>query len=251
MLYPQIFMIDDSQTICAKVIALLRSVHCLVEAYHNSDQGLRQISRSKPDCLLLDIVFPLEKDVNGFALCRKLSTHYQSQLPIIILSNKNTPLDVQYARRQGARGYIGKDECTQTKLITTLINVLPDTFSEWSTHARALASPQQSTASHRSIISSEPLIAEHFIVRRLLPFRSEWSLPSYVESKVIGTVYNALDDKKTVGALEQEVSLKKVSKQTFFRALDILFVHRAIALISPSGQAINLTTYAQLFEHHL
>ncbi len=251
MRYPQILMIDDSQSACAMIIEILRSVYCLAEACYDSRQGLQRIARSKPDCLLLDVIFPQEKDANGFALCRRLTDQYQGELPIVILSSKNTLLDKQYARRQGAREYIVKDEFTPTRLITTLVNVLPDTFSEWSTRARTYVPPQQRSPLQQPLVSSELLEAEYLTVRRIALFKKEWTIPGYVESRTIDIVYNALDDKKTVGMLERELLLKRVSKQAFFRALDILFTRRAIALLSFSGQPINQMTYARLFEHHL
>lgn len=137
-------MIDDSETVCTRVLEILRSVHCLAEAYRDSKQGLQRIARSKPDCLLLELVFPQEKDANGFALCRKLALQYRHELPIVILSSKNTPLDIRYAREQGARGYIDKNQFSAAKLITTLVAVLPDTFFDWSTSAKAALAQQRS-----------------------------------------------------------------------------------------------------------
>jgi DNA-binding response OmpR family regulator len=55
---------------------------------------------------LLDVVLPKQ---SGFQVCRRLKQMEQSRgIPIILISGKNTPLDMKWGMQQGADLYLTK-----------------------------------------------------------------------------------------------------------------------------------------------
>jgi twitching motility two-component system response regulator PilH len=55
---------------------------------------------------VLDVVLP---KLNGFQVCRKLKQNELSRnIPVILISGKNTPLDKKWGLQQGADMYITK-----------------------------------------------------------------------------------------------------------------------------------------------
>ena len=65
-----------------------------------------QVTRERPDVLLLDIVMPKR---NGYELLRSLKRNAQTRTtPVVLVSSKNQASDRAWGRRQGADDYLGK-----------------------------------------------------------------------------------------------------------------------------------------------
>lgn len=72
----------------------------------DGDEALEKVFRERPQCIVLDVVLPKQ---NGFQLCRKLKNFEASKnIPIILLTSKNTALDRSWGLRQGADMYMTK-----------------------------------------------------------------------------------------------------------------------------------------------
>ena len=102
----KILIIDDSATECLFMQKALSDVGYQALVANDGYEGLRILLREKPDCLILDIVLP---GINGFEICRQIrSQSFTRDLPIIIVSTKNSPSDKFWAKKQGANYYLVK-----------------------------------------------------------------------------------------------------------------------------------------------
>ena len=102
----KILIIDDSATECLFMKKALADVGYQTLVANDGYQGLKILLREKPDCLILDIVLP---GISGFEVCRQIrSQSLTRDLPIIIVSTKNSPSDRFWAKKQGANYYLAK-----------------------------------------------------------------------------------------------------------------------------------------------
>lgn len=69
-------------------------------------QALDAVVEDKPDLVLLDVVMD---DMDGFRICRELSTNPDTEeVPIIMVNDKDQRVDRLWAAQQGAKGHINK-----------------------------------------------------------------------------------------------------------------------------------------------
>ena len=100
----KVLVVDDSWTELTMIATPLRNYGFDVVTAVDGDEALEKVFREHPQCIVLDVVLPKQ---NGFQLCRRLkSLDASKDIPIILLTNKNTPLDKSWGLRQGADMYI-------------------------------------------------------------------------------------------------------------------------------------------------
>jgi DNA-binding response OmpR family regulator len=72
------------------------------------------IDAEHPGLILLDVVMPQR---NGFQACRELKSHASySQIPVLLVTSKNTDSDKFWGQQQGADGYVVKPFTAQELL---------------------------------------------------------------------------------------------------------------------------------------
>lgn len=77
-----------------------------VKRASDGEQGLKMLSREKPDCLLLDILLP-KKD--GFEVIKEARAKLEfKKMPIIVISNLGQKDDIDKALDLGANDYFIK-----------------------------------------------------------------------------------------------------------------------------------------------
>ncbi len=103
---PKILIIDDEQDLVEITqMALEFNGHDVVSA-NDGAAGLALASTTKPDIILLDVMMPV---MNGYEVCEKLKTDPQlKKIPVIMLSAKAQPGDIQTGRDAGADSYMTK-----------------------------------------------------------------------------------------------------------------------------------------------
>ena len=103
---PKVLVVDDSWTDLTLIATPLRESGYDVITAVDGEEALEKVLQERPQCVLLDVILPKQ---NGFQLCRKLKTMEQSRdIPIILISGKNTPLDKRWGLQQGADMYLTK-----------------------------------------------------------------------------------------------------------------------------------------------
>ncbi|HEX7737204.1 MAG TPA: response regulator [Ktedonobacteraceae bacterium] len=130
-------IIDDS-IVVRKIVETSMSragVQCL--SFRDGYEALRAFKtelKQPPDLIFLDINLPR---IDGFDLLHLLKSHsYFDQMPVIILSSRDSVLDRVKCRLAGARGYLVKPFRTQ-ELLAMASHYLPDLAA--STHEHSLS----------------------------------------------------------------------------------------------------------------
>jgi len=70
--------------------------------------GLAKIKQEKPDLILLDMVMP---KMGGFEVMRELNKDENlAKIPVIIISNSGQPVELEKAKKLGAKDWLIKTE---------------------------------------------------------------------------------------------------------------------------------------------
>jgi CheY-like chemotaxis protein len=119
---PKILIIDDSSTSRFYMATALQKAGYQVLASGDGAEGFTLVLHEPPDCLIVDVVLP---GMGGFEICRRLrSREALRALPIIMVSTKNTPVDLAWGLRQGANRYLPKP-FTEDMLLNAVNELLP------------------------------------------------------------------------------------------------------------------------------
>lgn len=99
----RILVIDDEPLICQLLEYQLRGAGFQVSSYQNGAQALARFAQEEPDLVLLDVMMP---GTSGWDLCRQIRA--ASNVPVIMLTAKQSDDDVVMGLNCGADDYIGK-----------------------------------------------------------------------------------------------------------------------------------------------
>lgn len=103
---PKVLVVDDSWTDLSLIAGPLWESGYEVVTAVDGDEAIEKAVAEQPNCIVLDIVLPKQ---SGFQVCRKLKRMDECrQIPIILLSGKNTPQDRHWGMQQGADIYLTK-----------------------------------------------------------------------------------------------------------------------------------------------
>ena len=117
----RIFIIDESPVVrqgLMQIIGGREDLQVCGEA-KNSDEAIRQIARTNPDLVIIDIAI---EGVGGIDLIKALKSRYPS-LEILVLSDHDESMYAERSLRAGAGGYIMKRESSQ-KVLQALGSVI-------------------------------------------------------------------------------------------------------------------------------
>lgn len=106
ILHMKVMVVDDSAVELTRLRQIVeRAGHQVITA----SDGLEAVERAaieQPDLIFMDIVMPR---MDGFRATRTLVADSKTaHLPIILVSTKSQPVDIAWARKQGAAHLIGK-----------------------------------------------------------------------------------------------------------------------------------------------
>ncbi len=101
-----ILIADDSKVQKVVISKFLKEKGYIVLDAKDGNEAYEIAEKVKPDLILMDVVMP---NCNGFQSLRKIKANDNlKEIPVIMVSTKNTELDMVWAKRQGASGYITK-----------------------------------------------------------------------------------------------------------------------------------------------
>lgn len=114
MAYISILLVEDNADDCFLTTRVLRKlpVEVSIEISKNGDEALQRIlgniaaKEELPSLILLDLQLP---KVDGIKFLGKVRERYnEKELPVIVLSSSDNPLDIAVCRELGVSGYLAK-----------------------------------------------------------------------------------------------------------------------------------------------
>ena len=101
-----ILIIDDSTTATYITAKRLERKGFKVTMASDGLSGFTSAQMHRPDVIIMDLIMP---GMDGFQATRKFKSNDDlKNIPIVIHSSKNMPLDRKWAEKQGAVGYVDK-----------------------------------------------------------------------------------------------------------------------------------------------
>ncbi len=101
-----ILIVDDSPTEIHVLKKVLEEKGFKIEVAADGQQGVEKAQEILPDLILMDVVMPV---LNGFQATRQLSKNEDTaNIPVIMVTTKDQEADKNWAKRQGATGYVVK-----------------------------------------------------------------------------------------------------------------------------------------------
>jgi len=101
-----ILIVDDSGTELQHLKNILEDAGYNTIQAKSGNQAIAVANEMKPDAVMLDIIMD---DGDGYKACRSIKKNPEmTERPIIMVSSKANPADIQWATRLGASDYIVK-----------------------------------------------------------------------------------------------------------------------------------------------
>ena len=120
----KILIVDDSASALSLLTDMLEEEGHSVWPCTKADCLEDRISGFLPDVILLDVVMPQR---SGYDILRSLKKDDKTKnIPVIFISSKQEPSDVQWGLRQGAVDYITKP-FTAERVLSAIAPYLPRT----------------------------------------------------------------------------------------------------------------------------
>lgn len=102
----RILIVDDSGTSIMMAKMLLSKEAFEIQVARDGLEALEKAATQRPDLILLDVVMP---NMDGFTACRELRAREQTRdTPILLVTTRGEPLQVEEGYRAGCTDYICK-----------------------------------------------------------------------------------------------------------------------------------------------
>lgn len=118
----KIFVVEDEAEICKELSVLLQKYGYAYESSTDFAHITGHILKAEADLVLLDINLPYQ---DGYTICREIRK--QSDIPIIVLTSRNTDFDELMSLNIGADDFISKPYNAQV-LIARIQKILKRTY---------------------------------------------------------------------------------------------------------------------------
>lgn len=110
---PNIMFVDDSKVIVRAAYQFLSPYYNII-GLENGFLALAAIVQAQPDLIFLDIMMPR---LNGYDTCLAIRNNPDfSDIPIIMLSSKDSPFDKARGKLMGCNDYLTKPFSSETLL---------------------------------------------------------------------------------------------------------------------------------------
>jgi two-component system, OmpR family, response regulator VicR len=114
----KILVVEDEKTIADIIKFNLEKEGYQVECIHHGEEAIEKVLASPPDLMLLDLMLP---GTDGLEVCRRVRQHVQ--LPIIMLTAKDSELDKVLGLEMGADDYVTKPFSNRELLARIRVNL--------------------------------------------------------------------------------------------------------------------------------
>lgn len=102
----KVLCVDDSAAELNVIKHIVLNAHLEVVSATNGKDAIQLARHEMPDLILLDIVM---SDMDGFAVMRELQKDPATKgIPVVFVSSKSQKADLEWAKMQGAKGFVPK-----------------------------------------------------------------------------------------------------------------------------------------------
>ncbi len=120
----RILIVEDEESLLKLETILLTIKGYEVVGVLTGGEALKKLASEHIDLILLDIMLP---DIDGFEICRRVQNDpVLSKIPIVILTAKKSPDDLELGKNCGARAYLTKP-FKSAMIIEVIEKILNDT----------------------------------------------------------------------------------------------------------------------------
>ncbi len=228
----RILIIEGDAAAYPVVARIIAAAGYQVSVASNGNDGIKRAFSEVPHCIVLNTVLP---DVSGFEVCRKLrgsDPHHRH--PIILVSNKNTPLDHHWGLKQGADCYL-VNPFGQEELLWAIQYVLSSRFRPPTTVQQLITSHQPELAKRTT--QTVPVDWTLLVPSRreepdLLTTDNPFEMVSIIRDRSARRVYDVIDSHKNIRDICYTTGLPV---KVVLSALHLLLNSERILLYKPDG----------------
>lgn len=118
----KILLIEDEELIIALLQKKLEKEGYKVFVARDGVEGMEKVKKETPDIVLLDIVMPR---MGGLEVLEELRKDKELRsIPVIVISNSGQPVELDRAKKLGARDWLIKTEFDPKEVISKVKNQL-------------------------------------------------------------------------------------------------------------------------------
>lgn len=111
----KILIIEDEELINGLLEKKLSQQGYSVKVANDGQEGLEALKEERPDIVLLDIIMPRK---NGFEVMEEMQKEgWLKDVPVIIISNSGQPVELDRAKKLGAKDWLIKTEFDPQEVI--------------------------------------------------------------------------------------------------------------------------------------
>ena len=150
----KILIVEDEASFSEALAFLLGKEGFVVDTASTGTEALEKFSRNEFDLILLDLMIP---EISGIEVCRTIRT--QSQVPIIMLTAKDTEIDKVVGLELGADDYVTKPY-SRSELVARIRAVLRrgnSAVSEAETGILSVANIRMDIDRHQVSVEGKPI----------------------------------------------------------------------------------------------
>ncbi len=150
----KILIVEDEASFSEALAFLLGKEGFVVDTASTGTEALEKFSRNEFDLILLDLMLP---EISGIEVCRTIRT--QSQVPIIMLTAKDTEIDKVVGLELGADDYVTKPY-SRSELVARIRAVLRrgnGAVSEAETGVLSVANIKMDIDRHQVSVEGKPI----------------------------------------------------------------------------------------------
>lgn len=111
----KILIIEDEEVLLDLLSRKLSQEGYSVYLARDGKEGLEKLRSLKPDLVLLDIIMP---KLDGFGVMKEMAKDEElKKIPIVIVSNSGQPVELEKAKKLGARDWLIKTDFDPQEVI--------------------------------------------------------------------------------------------------------------------------------------
>ena len=115
----KILLIEDEEIMVDLLQKKLTEEGYDISVARNGEEGLKAVRKIKPDLVLLDIIMP---KIGGFEVMEEMAKDKDlKEIPIIIISNSGQPVELDRARKLGAKDWLVKTEFDPREVLDKVV----------------------------------------------------------------------------------------------------------------------------------